>query len=245
VSSTSGKAVQPLSVVSAAPVSHRDLLAWLDETERGRLARLRRTEDRDRFATSRALLKDLVAAAGDVAPETVRLGYTCARCGRPHGRPVVLGPPQVVDRHVSLSHAGERVVVAVTTVGPVGVDVEPVAAGSFPGFSDVALTDAEAAWVDRAPLTQRDRLRTAYWVRKESVLKATGHGLSIPATTVEVTPPDQPAEVVAWYWSTAAAGRLQLWDIDVGRGYVGSVAVLSRTSPVLELTTDVHVRLTP
>jgi 4'-phosphopantetheinyl transferase len=243
VNSSSIRSAPRLTVVSAAPVSHRDLSAWLDETERGRLVRLRRAEDRDRFATSRALLKDVVAAVAGVRPAAVRLGYTCARCGRPHGRPVVLGPAEVVDRHVSLSHAGDRVVVAVTTVGPVGVDVEPADAGSFAGFSEVALTDAEAGWVGQAPAPQRDRFRTAYWVRKESVLKATGQGLSIPATAVEVTPPDQPAGVVAWHSSDAVPA--QLWDIDVGRNYVGCVAVLSRTTPVLELTTDAAVRLKP
>jgi 4'-phosphopantetheinyl transferase len=155
----------------------------------------------------------------------------------------VLGPAEVVDRHVSLSHAGARVVVAVTTVGPVGVDVEPTEAGSFAGFSEVALTDAEAAWVERAPLAQRGRFRTIYWVRKESVLKATGQGLSIPATAVEVAPPEQPAKVVASHSLQFSREGIQLWDVDVGAGYVGCVAVLSRTAPVLHLTTDLGVRL--
>lgn len=235
----------PLFVLSGAPASHRELAAWLDDGERDRLERLRRLEDRDRMATSRALLKSLVAALSGVRAAQVRLDYTCTRCGRPHGRPVVVAPTEAVGVHVSLSHAGARVVVAATTAGPVGVDVEPAEAGSFPGFADIALTDAEAAWVGCAPVDRRSRLLTTYWVRKESVLKATGHGLSVPATTVEVTPPDSPPEVVTWHGMQTPSTPVRLHDFDVGALHVGCAAVLSPVAPVLRLLSDVSVQTEP
>ena len=54
-----------------------------------------------------------------------------------HGKPRVEAAPQL---HVSISHAADRVAVAVTALGPVGVDLEPAGAGDFDGLADVALT---------------------------------------------------------------------------------------------------------
>jgi 4'-phosphopantetheinyl transferase len=127
----------------------------------------------------------------------------------------------------------------------VGVDVEPAGAASFPRFADLVLTGAETTWVERAPVQQRDLARTAYWVRKESVLKATGYGLSLPATAVEVTAPDQPPRLVAWHSGDAPSPPpVHLWDIDVGSGHIACVAALAEVAPALQVCTDVSVALT-
>lgn len=45
--------------------------------------------------------------------------------------------------------------VAVTALGPVGVDLEPAGAGDFDGLADVALTPRERLAVRRLPSEQR------------------------------------------------------------------------------------------
>ena len=59
-----------------------------------------------------------------------------------HGKPRVEAAPQL---HVSISHAADRVAVAVTALGPVGVDLEPAGAGDFDGLADVARTSRTQA----------------------------------------------------------------------------------------------------
>ena len=44
---------------------------------------------------------------------------------------------------------------AVTALGPVGVDLEPVGAGDFDGLADVALTPRERLALRRLPSEQR------------------------------------------------------------------------------------------
>jgi 4'-phosphopantetheinyl transferase len=234
-----------LHVASTSPVRDHDLHAWLDATERDRRRALRRAEDRDRFATSRALLKTLVASVARVAADEVRLTYACAWCDRPHGRPAVAGPDAAAGLQVSISHSGSRVVAAATTAGPVGVDVEQTGLASFRGFADLVLTASEATCVDAAPAAQRDRARATYWVRKEAVLKATGYGLSIPATSVEVTPPTSPPAVTAWSSGHELPAPAQLWDLDVGRHHVGCVAVLSLEAPSPRMSADVSIARYP
>ena len=49
----------------------------------------------------------------------------------------------------------DRVAVAVTALGPVGVDLEPAGAGDFDGLADVALTPRERLALRRLPSEQR------------------------------------------------------------------------------------------
>ena len=69
-----------------------------------------------------AALRMHVAAEVGVPPESVTVGRLCGRCGSPdHGRPWASH-----GVHVSLARSGPHLVTAVSTTGPVGVDVEYV-----------------------------------------------------------------------------------------------------------------------
>ena len=87
---------------------------WLDETERGRFERLRKVEDLRAFLTSRMLLKTMVGRLADTPPELVRLSYHRPRCGRSHGRPVVVAPHAAVGWHPETSPL-ERAAGRITT----------------------------------------------------------------------------------------------------------------------------------
>lgn len=95
-------------------------------------------------------------------------------CLSPHGRPIVVEPRAAVRWHVSLSHASRYVMTAATDVGPVGVDVEQVAATRFDGFDDVALTPAEQADVERLPLAEQAWARAVYWRARRRFSRPSG-----------------------------------------------------------------------
>jgi 4'-phosphopantetheinyl transferase len=187
--------------------------ACLDETERGRLSRLSRPDDRARFVTSRALLKALVGTLAGVPGRAVGLGYDCDECGRPHGRPYLTGSVAGPPWPVSIAHAGDRVLVAVSASGaPVGVDVERVAGVGFAGFAEVALSVREASSIAALPVGEQQRARATAWVRKEARLKASGDGLRVDPRDVD---------------TTVAVAGCPVVDLEVGDGYVAAVAVLS------------------
>ncbi len=187
--------------------------ALLDPLETERAAGYRFDDDRHRFALGAALARRAVAARLGVEAATVGLERTCDDCGRPHGRPVVVAD---VGRgpHVSISHAGGWVVVAVADA-PVGVDVE---ATDRWGESTARLVDQVAAAGETIPTDDGGAAFFSAWTRKEAVLKATGDGLRIPmrevrigTTTSEVGGRSFPCRVEA---------------VEVGPGHVGAVAVL-------------------
>ena len=118
-------------------------------------------------AADDALARHAAAVLG-VDASSVRVGRLCPRCGSDaHGRPWVSGG---VD--VSLSRSHGLLVTAVSTGGPVGVDVESV-------------DDVDAGW-DRALVLHADERadtpdeRARMWCRKEAILKAAGTGLDVP-----------------------------------------------------------------
>jgi 4'-phosphopantetheinyl transferase len=148
------------------------------------------------------LLRLVVAGCWSLDPVAVTLTFTCGRCGGPHGRPVAVPPPGFAPVHLSLAHAGNLVIVAASRLGLVGIDVEAVACSAFSGFDDVALCVREREWL--AELGQADAAtgRARAWVRKESVLKATGDGLARDPRLVVVSPPS----TVLGCWSGPRSG---------------------------------------
>lgn len=81
----------------------------------------------------------------------------------PHGKPALDLPVEF-----SLSHCAGRILCALSTHGPIGVDVEPIGALTAAAFSNF-LGARERAWAGDDP-----RRFCELWTRKEAVVKAAG-----------------------------------------------------------------------
>lgn len=208
------------------PLPYMKLGRWLDQTERSRLERLLRPGDRDLFATARAALKSLVSDLAAVPPEEVGLEYTCPLCDAPHGRPQVASPRTARCLDVSISHSGQRVLVAASIIGSIGVDVEALAPPRRDLIEavELALDDSEILVVNELPLDQRDAGVLKYWVRKEAMLKCAGVGLRGSPGRIRLGPPDARPIVLAWH-APEALSEIFLRDIDLGSGYHAALAV--------------------
>jgi 4'-phosphopantetheinyl transferase len=152
----------------------------------------------------------------------------CAWCGSTeHGPPMLLDRTgAVVALHASTSQAKDLVVVAVSKVGAVGVDVELVDAAGFEEFPLVA------AHPEEPPLSLADvRGRTRIWVRKESLLKATGRGLRVDPRLVRVTGPEQPPELISWDADDPPTASVWMEDLHLTDRYAAAVTVLAGARP--------------
>src|SRR5215470_4070475 len=91
--------------------SPRLALPWhrtfLTPPEIERAKAFRRDEDRNRFVTANALLH---LAAGRHLGAQPAIDRECPRCGGPHGKPLIDG------LHASVSHSGDLIVVAITSL---------------------------------------------------------------------------------------------------------------------------------
>lgn len=147
---------------------------YMSLAERHRLSRYRRAIDRSRYILGTMLLRVAVADSLGGDPSQVRISRACA-CGAEHGRPRVEGDQQIA---LSLSHSANTAVVAVSSNGPVGVDLEAKAKDydSLAAISGV-LSDRELKEALSAGMSTAYLLRV--WTLKEAVLKAAGVGLRV------------------------------------------------------------------
>ncbi|GIJ60555.1 4'-phosphopantetheinyl transferase family protein [Virgisporangium aurantiacum] len=187
----------------------------LSTVEVGRAARLRRPEDRVRQVLGATMLRLAVGAATGTPPAAVTVERTCPRCAEPHGRPALPG----TGLHASITHSGDLVGLALTTVAPVGLDVERIATVDVAGLGRTVLHETERATPPDLP----DFF--TYWTRKEAVVKATGDGLAASLAEVRVTGPAEPPGLLAY------PGRAQLLahltDLHPDGGYRAALAVLT------------------
>ena len=189
-------------------------------------------------AADRDLLALAVAEASGLPPGQVVIEQRCSHCGGPHGRPVVAGPADGVGRqlYVSLSRAGEFVAVAVTKAGPVGIDLESIAAVARAGVDEVAFSPAELLALGSLDAGAAASARTRLWTGKEAVLKAVGTGLRTDLRDVSLRLPLHTVQVAAGTGDgtdTDTGTTAQLMEFEAGAGYAGTVAVLAEIRPQL------------
>lgn len=201
----------------------------LDDAERARAHRIRHPAERLRFVLGRALVRRVLGSYLDVAPQDVVVSRRCHHCGCERGKPRVTAIGRAPS--FSLSHSGRWVGVAVANAD-VGLDIEAVRPGlDGPELASTVLSPGERAVFDRTPPGDRPVAFLRYWTRKEAILKATGHGLSVAPAAVVVTAPGAAPKLLDWAADRSGPPAVQLADVDVDGRHAGCVAVLS-TAPV-------------
>lgn len=196
----------------AHDVTERDA-SYLSSDERHRAESIAEDQARARFIAGAALIRLVVAARTGIAALDVVVRRSCSTCSsRSHGRPWLPDVPI----SVSLSHSGDLVGVALSSAGPVGLDIERIVRLDYNAIKRLVLD-----WDEKADNIE-DFFRV--WTRKESAVKATGDGITIGLVRVRTTHPDEPPAIIRY------AGRPDLaatmLDLSPLRGYVGAVTIL-------------------
>lgn len=169
---------------------------WLHSLERDaqRLADLLPQAERDRtnsflnpsarlqFIATRYALRSLLAErlGCDLTGITFEIG--------PHGKPA-LKHPATQDLHFNLSHSGELALIAISSTGAVGVDVEQNR--DRPNAVQLAnrfFTETESRAIGQMPAAERSETFLRMWTQKEAMLKATGLGIANGLKNFEISP---------------------------------------------------------
>jgi 4'-phosphopantetheinyl transferase len=156
---------------------------------------------RRRRTLSRAALRIVLARC--VTREPAALRFATERSGKPR-----LDEP---GPHFSVSHSDDASVIAVTSLGPIGIDVERVV--GLPALETiVARRFAPAQAHEILGHSGARRLEAFYrcWTRMEAQLKASGDGLAAGLDTTLSDPDPR-------WWTVAA--------VDAGPGLIGAVVV--------------------
>jgi 4'-phosphopantetheinyl transferase len=198
----------------------------LSPDEQERAQRFYFERDRRHFTVARGVLRDILSRYLLHEPHDIMFSYG------PKGKPglasdLLKAVPQASDLRFNLSHAGALALYGFTRGRDIGVDVERIR----------ALEDAEQiARRFFAPgevhvfcaLPPASRMQGFFncWSRKESYIKATGDGLSMPLDRFEVSlTPGEPARFLRVIGDPTAAARWSLHELYPAPGYTAAVCV--------------------
>lgn len=194
----------------------------LSDDERLRLIRFHTVAQRERFIVGRGLLRELLGQRVGYEPTALRFHYgTC-------GKPTLMGDRDALPFYFNLAHSGDRLLIAMTRCGEVGVDIE-----ALPVQIDLAfmarriLTPRERAHWTALPIASRTRALLTYWTRKEAYLKGIGCGLARRLNEINVSATTPRDAIYADPW--------QVYDMEAGDHYVAAVALAGSLSPAITL----------
>lgn len=235
---------EPVVRVFWAPVLPEHVVVPLAAAEDvHRVSRRHSRADRERSLTAAVLLRLAVSSVFAIPVGDVRAQRSCAACGsRMHGRPSftpctvsLLGG---ADVSVSLSHAGERVAVALGTTCRVGVDVERAGRFVRPDLADLVLDPAQRSSAAAMPDQAVGALVDRTWARKEALLKAVQVGARVRPSTLEL----EGDHLRSWPRELdpllSRPSRVRFLEFDAGMGYVASIATVTacREPPLVRIT---------
>lgn len=191
----------------------------LDELEKQRADRFRSEQHRIRFVSCRGWLRLLLSAYTGVDP-----GYVALVNGE-FGKPRLKQNAPNTGLVFNVSHSFDRMVFAFGLDCMLGVDIERLRdINRLPALVDRICSETEKKSWQQLPEEQQLRTFYSIWVRKESIIKAQGRGLSLGMQDCVLTGrsldcpillPEPCGDVADW----------TLLDLDCGEDYQGAIAV--------------------
>lgn len=198
------------------------LLPWLFEQEQARCLRYRRGEDRMRYAATRAVLRHMLAHRLDCPLQDIALVFNA------FGKPGLA--PHLLERqglHFNVSHAGKYAVIALSSLGSVGVDIEAITSVDQIWPLETELTDVEQRYCREG---EGAEAFFRIWCGKEAVLKGLGVGISQHLSSVSVVPDTEHGYSVALPMGNPP---VQAWQLQAPAGFAAALAVLEPVAAVL------------
>lgn len=196
------------------PIQARDL-SVLSADEHVRALRFHRHEDRVRAVATRAALRRLLASCVRRTPESL-----CFAVNR-HGKPRIDDEDGV---EFNVSHSGSYALIALSTLGPIGVDIEHLDRRlNVKQLGSYVFTRLERLVALQESNEAHDFL--ARWVAKESVLKALGQGISEHLQTVSILPGNGNGEGYDVVSGLPEWRGIKAWPIGAPAGYRAALAL--------------------
>jgi 4'-phosphopantetheinyl transferase len=196
----------------------------LSPDESARALRFHFPRDRQRFVASRALLR--IILGGYLAADPHSLSFSYSKKEKPSLGPAHAGS----DVTFNVTHSGGIALLAFTRHREIGVDVEQVRHDfELSAIARRYFSAKEQHQLADLPKEEQVDAFFRCWTRKEAYIKATGDGLSLPLSQVDVSlaPGDKNA-LLATRPEGSEAGSWLLQEVPAGHGYVAALCARGR-----------------
>lgn len=208
----------------------------LSTVERKRAERFVFEQDRQRYVAAHGILRILLSHYLQIDQADVSLA------AMKNSKPVVVAPLSSQRISFNLSHSDERALFGITSVRPIGVDIEKVR--QIPEMSHIIahnFSAAEQTFMD--VLTGAERLGQFYrcWVKKEALVKAQGVGLG--ALSASIIGKQEKNGMIIMTTLDEDTGAHDVWTLkylEPGEGWAAAVVVQGDNVQILERNWPVH-----
>lgn len=195
-------------------------LELLSEVERQKAARFVFTKDREVYAHSHSILRQLLAYYGNGDAKSLHFHQNAF--GKPH-LPITDNPANI---RFNLSHSGDQALIAITRQIELGVDIEYMRKDrQLFQLSQRFFSPAECQALGELAA---DDLRHGFyrlWTRKEAFIKAVGNGLHFPLNKFSVSLARDQASLL-WADASLFSGPCCLYPLAVDADFNASLACL-------------------
>jgi len=200
-----------------------NLAAKLNDEEQLRADKFLLKRKAREFIVSRTALKTILACVLQRTPNELMF-----KAGV-NGKPYLVNNNLPVPLHFNLAHSDELALIAVTTSGQIGIDIEKIRTDiDHDNLSRRFFSAREYAALQQ--INDQDRLSAffATWTRKEAVVKATGSGIATSLKQFDVTvDPVQTPQILLSAETPEEIASLFLATINVGTEYYATLATSS------------------
>jgi 4'-phosphopantetheinyl transferase len=208
-----------------APPRLETLAATLSLEETARAERFKFAKHRHRFIAGRGALREILSQYLRVQPRDIPFDYS------PNGKPTLAGE---FSLHFNLAHTEDLALIALTRIGPVGVDVERVR--PIKDVDDLVarfFSPRESELFQKVAPHEKPAAFFNLWTRKEALLKATGEGITRSLSLVEVSfLPGDPARLLSASGDPAKAAQWTLRELTPAPGFAGAMAIQAQSVSV-------------
>jgi 4'-phosphopantetheinyl transferase len=216
------------TTLSVAADALAQFSASLSPDEKERANKFKFEKHRNRYTAGRGALRAILGQYVGARAADVRFDYLT------NGKPAFAQDFAGAGIHFNLAHTEDLALIAVTRIGPVGVDVECVR--SVKNVDELVarfFSQRENELFQKVLNDQKPAAFFNLWTRKEAMLKATGEGITRSLSLVEVSfLPGEPARLLAIAGDAAAGERWRMWELEPANGFTGAVAMEGETSHI-------------
>ena len=211
--------------------------AWLSGNEIGRLNHYRSSTRRKQFLLGRVLLRVVLSKYAEVAPETWKFQTNA------HGK-LFLDPSHGLPIFFNLSHADNRVIIAVSSIRDLGIDIESMhKRRAFLKIANRYFAPDEIKSLSNLSTPLQAPRFFELWTLKESVLKACGFGLSDNLSRVRFTFPSEDKLSLDFDSSNNDLANWQIWQIEISKPYFLALSAKSAGIKITEIETQKFLSL--
>lgn len=195
----------------------------LSPDERARAARFRSRLDQHRYATTRGVLRKVLAGYLGLEPSALTFSYSEKE------KPSLAGSNLNAIKF-NVSHSGGVSLLAFTRGREIGVDVEQIRRDfDLEAIARRFFSEHERRQMFALPTEERFEAFYRCWTRKESYIKATGDGLSLPLHQFDVSIASGDCDaLIATRPDAAEAAKWSMREIPAGPGYAAALCVRGR-----------------